>query len=213
MREWIYALVMVLVFSRMEASEAAYSDANETDVIMEEESDTYPLGVVIPLEEQSSDVHIGHGTHTYQFRLLGIQEGVQANTPFALSLKIQNERLAFVKDKKNVYQGVTDKNGMTPIFHTLKHYDADAWFIRPRFGQGPNGEDFHLTNESTGEALAGFPYTILMCEKKPKMYTGFTDENGFTAYSASKKPVNLFIYEGDVTGDKALNMKKECLKK
>jgi len=168
---------------------------------------------IIPVGEQSSGIHIGQGAYTYQFRLVGIQEGMRPNTDFALSLDIENERLEFVKDEKSVFQGKTDQNGLTPVFHTSKPYDATKWFIRPRFGEGAMGESFHLIDNKNGEPAAGFPYTILMCETTPKMYTGFTDENGFTAYSASKEVIQLHLYQYNVTNDKELNVQEECSKK
>ncbi|MFC3873500.1 hypothetical protein [Neisseria musculi] len=99
--------------------------------------------------------------------------------PYALSHR--SETPPFVKEEKNVFQGITDSEGRTAVFAFDHPMLAEGWVLRPRAGAGPFGEQF-VIRDSHGLPLPGADYALLICNNPPDIYRGYSDAEGMTAY-------------------------------
>ncbi|WP_169805543.1 hypothetical protein [Novosphingobium rosa] len=158
----------------------------------------------------SGSAQLGQGRHLYQFELRDWHGKPQPNQPFALSIQNAKGRsLPFVADRKKVYQGVTDAAGRTPVIALPFHIKPADWRLRERFGAGPYGEDFRLTDPSGKHPLAGLDYTLVACGKVPRHYEGTSNAQGFTAYIASAEAEHLTLYDRGMEDDDPEKVMKE----
>lgn len=102
----------------------------------------------------------------------------------------------FVKDEKQVFQGVTDSYGRTDVFAFEQPVDPKGWKLRPRTGKGEYGEQYVLSDQNK-QPVEAFPYLLVVCGKKPHQYQGITDKLGHTAYVATPTVQNIIILYGD----------------
>lgn len=149
-----------------------------------------------------SDI-VGAGIYHYRLVLMDADTGNPAvQRPFALSNSSVD--LPFVLEEKDVYQGVTDEAGQTPVIALDVKVEASDWFLRERFGSGPYGEQFHMINDDYPEAVVGRPYTVVLCTEQPRYFSGYTDEHGYTAYTATQEPnVRMSLYYGHVESSRS----------
>ena len=135
---------------------------------------------------------IGSGEHAYRFTLLHPRTGKPAaHTDYALSAsRATDYELPFVTDAKKVFQGRTDGEGRTPVFRLPVRLPDAAFDLRERFGSGPYGETFHLTDHNDND-LFNAPYLLITCTNPPRFFRGYTYPNGDTAYTASDGPINV----------------------
>ncbi|WP_162892715.1 hypothetical protein [Blastomonas fulva] len=135
---------------------------------------------------------IGSGDYAYRFVLLQPRTGKPApDTDYALSIsRTTGYELPFVADEKKVFQGRTDGEGRTPVFRLPVRLPDGAFDLRERFGSGPYGETFHLTDHHDND-LFNMPYLIITCTNPPRFFWGYTYPNGDTAYTASDGPINI----------------------
>ena len=135
---------------------------------------------------------IGSGAYAYRFVLRHPRTGkLAADTDFALSAsRATDYELPFVTDEKKVFQGRTDGEGRTPVFRLPVRLPDAAFDLRERFGSGPYGETFHLTDPN-GNDLFNMPYVLITCTSPPRFFRGYTYRNGDTAYTASDGPINI----------------------
>jgi len=139
---------------------------------------------------------IGQGPYRYAFVLKDPATGrPAADRPYALYLK--RGRLPFVMEKKGVYQGLTDARGRTAIFRLPFPARPTDWRLVERFGGGPLGEQFVMTNGSSDKGVARFPYTLVTCTDPPRRFHGVSDRNGLTAYAATAAPTDIQLFGGD----------------
>jgi hypothetical protein len=153
---------------------------------------------------------IGEGKYAYRFTLIDPGTNQPSpNKPYGLTTGRNNPyHLPFVADEKNVYQGVSDADGKTAIFRLPVRISDGEWDLRERFGSGPFGETFRVTNAESGKPLANFPYLLMICTTPPQYFRGLTYPNGDTAYSASAKPETIeLLYEGDFNDE---DLPKSC---
>ncbi len=135
---------------------------------------------------------IGSGDYAYRFVLLHPRTGKPSpDTDYALSIS-QNTgyALPFVADEKKVFQGRTDGEGRTPVFRLPVRLPDGAFDLRERFGSGPYGETFHLTDHRDND-LFNMPYLLMTCTSPPRFFRGYTYPDGDTAYTASDGPINI----------------------
>lgn len=135
---------------------------------------------------------IGAGDYAYRFVLLEPRTGKPApDTDYALSAsRATDYELPFVADEKKVFQGRTDSEGKTPVFRLPVKLPDAAFDLRERFGSGPYGETFHLTDHNDND-LFNMPYLLMTCTTPPRYFRGYTYPNGDTAYTASDGPINI----------------------
>jgi hypothetical protein len=152
---------------------------------------------------------VGNGEYYYQFILTDTNKKPVPNKLYALSTTGAKGQynLEFVQEEKDVFQGITDKNGKTAIFRTTTKIPLENWFLRERVGSGVYGEQFRITSSTDDTSVSDYPYTIVVCDKKPYSYSGTTDSNGYTAYGASNEIINLSLFT-DTSED--INLAKEC---
>lgn len=135
---------------------------------------------------------IGTGDYAYRFVLLQPRTGKPApDTDFALTTsRATDYELPFVADEKKVFQGRTDGEGRTPVFRLPVRLPDSAFDLRERFGSGPYGETFRLTDHHDND-LFNMPYLVMTCTTPPRFFRGYTYPNGDTAYMASDGPINI----------------------
>lgn len=143
---------------------------------------------------------VGSGPYRYQFVLRDTLGDAPAGLhPFALSHT--DFDLPFVREEKDVYQGITDAQGRTPVFAFESAPPATGWVLLERFGSGPYGERMRLRgggDDDTG--IAGMPYQIVVCGRTPRLYRGVSNRQGETAYVAASEVVTMMLYV-DAGGD------------
>lgn len=156
------------------------------------------LGSVAP---ESVEV-IGKGYYAYRFVLLHPRTGKPVpDTDFALSASRKSDyALPFVADDKKVFQGRTDGQGQTPVFLLPERLPDATFDLRERFGSGPFGETFHLTDHYDND-LFNMPYVLMTCTTPPRYFRGYTYPNGDTAYTASDGPINIRLLTLDDVGE------------
>lgn len=135
---------------------------------------------------------IGSGNYAYRFTLRHPRSGQpMPHTDYALSAsRATDYALPFVTDEKKVFQGRTDAAGRTPVFRLPVRLPDAAFDLRERFGSGPYGETFHLTDHH-GNDLFNTPYGIVACTTPPRVFRGYSYPNGNTAYTASTGPIKI----------------------
>lgn len=154
-----------------------------------------------PVEQIRPDPHavqVGSGRHRYQFVLRDtVSAAPAAMRPFALSHTQFN--LPFVHEEKDVYLGITDAQGRTPVFAFEQAPPAQGWVLLERFGSGPYGERMRL-QDGQGEGVGVMAYEMVVCGKTPRLYRGVTNAHGDTAYVATSAIVDLMLFlDGDST--------------
>lgn len=139
---------------------------------------------------------IGSGPYRYRFVLHDSPQGKPAPLrPFALSNR--RHHLPFVSDAKQVFRGMTDAEGFTPVFAFTQPIEEDSWLLRERFGDGPHGEQFRFSH-TDGKRRFGIPYVhykIVVCEPVARLHRGISDGNGHTGYVASASPIQAFLFQ------------------
>ena len=174
----------------LDAVEAAFSAAEPAPATSagEERWKALTAGTAAP----SGTETIGSGDHAYRFTLLHPRTGKPApDTDYALSAsRATDYDLPFVADEKKVFQGRTDAEGRTPVFRLPVRLPDAAFDLRERFGSGPYGETFHLTDQH-GNDLFNMPYALMTCTAPLRFFRGYTYPNGDTAYTASDGPINI----------------------
>lgn len=137
---------------------------------------------------------VGSGPHRYQFVLRDtLGDAPAALHPFALSHT--DFDLPFVREEKDVYQGVTDAQGRTPVFAFESAPPAAGWVLLERFGSGPYGERMRLRGSGDDDTgIAGMPYQIVVCGRTPRIYRGVSNRQGDTAYVAASEVVTMMLY-------------------
>jgi hypothetical protein len=145
---------------------------------------------------------VGSGEYAYRFVLVHARTGKPSpHTDFALSASRKTDyELPFVTDEKKVFQGRTDAEGRTPVFRLPVRLPDSAFDLRERFGSGPFGETFHLTDHN-GQDLFNAPYLLITCTNPPRHFRGYTYPNGDTAYAASDGPINIQLRVLDDIGE------------
>lgn len=135
---------------------------------------------------------IGSGAYAYRFVLRHPRTGkLAADTDYALSTsRATDYELPFVTDEKKVFQGRTDGEGRTLVFRLPVRLPDAAFDLRERFGSGPYGETFHLTDHNDND-LFNAPYLLITCTNPPRFFRGYTYPNRDTAYTASDGPINI----------------------
>lgn len=171
------ALAIALAFSAVRAH--AQEEARPVDAI-EAPFDATPA--------------IGSGPYRYQLTLRNDEGEAQPRRPFALSLN--NGDLPFVTEDKDVWRGMTDAHGRTPVFALPDKIKAQDIFLRPRLGDGPLGEQMQFTASGDGQPLA-MSYRLVLCTTPPQQFVGKAGRDGFTAYAASSAPVRILLYALD----------------
>jgi hypothetical protein len=156
-----------------------------------QEAPSPPEAIEAPAEATPA---IGSGPYRYQLTLRGQGGEAQARMPFALSLN--KGVLPFVAEDKNVWRGVTDDDGRTPVFALPDRIDPKDVFLRPRFGDGPMGEQMRFVSQGDDQPLV-IPYRLVLCTKPPQQFVGMSDGDGFTAYAASSTSARLLAYALD----------------
>ena len=137
-------------------------------------------------------LQVGSGPHRYQFVLRDtVSAAPAALRPFALSHTAFD--LPFVAAEKDVYQGITDAQGRTPVFAFEQAPPAQGWVLLERFGSGPYGERMRL-QAGDGEGIGAMAYELVVCGKTPRLYRGVTTADGDTAYVATSAIVNLLLF-------------------
>ncbi len=140
---------------------------------------------------------VGKGKVGYRFILLQPNSNqIAANQPFALTYA--GGKLPFVTDGTNVYRGVTDARGMTPVFVFEGNVNQQGFVLLPRVGEGNTGGFVTLSNNQK-EARRGMPYSMAVCGSKPYLFSNVTNSVGQTAYVAFNKgtKVQLLPYTND----------------
>ncbi len=175
----------------VEAIEAYFSELAQANSMQKAEADSWKAleaGSAAPTDTET----IGTGDYAYRFVLLAPRTGKPAaNTDFALSASKKTDyALPFVADEKKVYQGKTDEQGRTPVFRLPVRLPDNAFDLRERFGSGPYGETFHLTDHNDND-LFNMPYLLITCTNPPRTFKGYTYPNGDTVYTASDGPINI----------------------
>ncbi|MET4617727.1 hypothetical protein ABIA71_003315 [Stenotrophomonas sp. 2619] len=154
-----------------------------------------PAAASPQVEQIAPDPHaaqVGSGPHHYQFVLRDTVSGDPAALrPFALSHTAFD--LPFVAAEKDVYQGITDAQGRTPVFAFEQAPPAQGWVLLERFGSGPYGERMQL-KAGDGEGVGAMAYELVVCGKTPRLYRGVTTAEGDTAYVATSAIVNLLLF-------------------
>jgi hypothetical protein len=152
---------------------------------------------------------IGTGRYAYRFTLKRSGSNLAwPNHSYALTVK--GHELPFVGNEKDVYSGVTDEKGHTAVFRMDAKIADSFWTIRERFGSGPFGETFHITDEVTGGPIAYRPYLIVVCANPLQYYRGRSDELGYTAYVATPKEQKLQFYYGSLDYNDDSSLPKSC---
>jgi len=141
-----------------------------------------------------SPAAVGRGRYHYRLTLVDAEGNIEPKTPFALSLP--HRVLPFVAEQKNVWRGITDARGRTPVFALPFRLRERDVFLRGRIGDGPNGEQFWIGSDAKHPAVDQ-PYRLVVCTTPPTQYIGHTDARGYTVYAASVTPVRLHLYEAD----------------
>ncbi|MCF7751532.1 hypothetical protein KQ945_12280 [Bacillus subtilis subsp. subtilis] len=148
-----------------------------------------PPEQIVPVR---GSAQVGSGPHRYQFVLRDtVSAAPAALRPFALSHSAFD--LPFVKAQKDVYQGMTDAQGRTPVFAFERAPPAQGWVLLERFGSGPYGERMRL-QAGDGEGIGAMAYELVVCGKTPRLYRGVTNAHGDTAYVATSAIVDLLIF-------------------
>ncbi|RNJ62719.1 MAG: hypothetical protein EDM03_08670 [Porphyrobacter sp. IPPAS B-1204] len=145
---------------------------------------------------------IGSGDFAYRFVLYDPHTGMPApNTDFDFSINASaGHQLPFVADEKKVFQGRTNAEGETPLFRLDVRLPDSAFNLRERFGSGPYGEKFQLT-DIHGSGLANTPYRLMVCTQPPKSFRGLTYPTGDTVYVASEGPADIrLIIDSKLSG-------------
>lgn len=154
-----------------------------------------PNATSVSVEQVTPDPHatqVGTGAYRYQFVLRDtVSTAPAALRPFALS-HAQFD-LPFVREQKDVYQGITDARGRTPVFAFEQIPPAQGWVLLERFGSGPYGERMRL-QAGDGEGIGRMAYQMVVCGKTPRLYRGVTTAQGDTAYVATSAIVDLLIF-------------------
>lgn len=143
-----------------------------------------------------TDGIFGSGTHRYQFTLVDPFSRVAVDTQFALSLH-GNRDLPFVHDQKDVWRGVTDGRGQTPVFALPFSIKLADVFLRGRLGDGPYGEQFQV-RDSDNSLVPLYPYRLIICTNPPEYMVGLTDAGGNTFYGASQRRVPILLVAADL---------------
>ncbi len=161
--------------------------------------------------QPSGPAQLGSGRYLYQFELRDARHALEPNKPFALSTQnMRGHGLPFVADAKKVYQGVTDAQGRTPIIALPFRVKPANWRLRERFGSGPNGEDFHLTDPKGKHGLPGMGYVLVVCSKPPRHYEGVSNAQGYTAYVATEQAEQVLVYVDGGDEDIDARVKDGC---
>lgn len=145
---------------------------------------------------------VGEGRIGYRFVLFEPNTGILAvNKPFMLAHKAGN--LPFAKADEGVYLGITDAQGMTPLFLFDTQVPEDGFVLLERIGKGNSGAWLNLTDN--GKPLIGVRYTLNVCDEQPYQYHGVTNTRGQTVYVAADKGTNVHIspYAEDEAAQKA----------
>ncbi|WP_312237716.1 hypothetical protein [Stenotrophomonas sp.] len=144
------------------------------------------------LAPDASSPVIGQGRHRVQFLLRDtITQEPAAHRPFALSHA--DVDLPFVTEEKDVYQGITDAQGRTPVIALERAAPAHGWMLLERFGSGPFGERMRVVGAGGTREFPGVAYEVVVCSSVPQLYRGVTNAMGDTAYFASAGQATLHV--------------------
>lgn len=142
---------------------------------------------------------VGKGNTGYRFVLLvpGTTQPA-AKQPFVLSHS--SVKLPFANNQtENIYQGVTDERGMTPVFVFEGPVQQEGFVLLPKVGNGPVGGWVNLTNGQR-QPLVGTPYSMAVCDKSPYLFSALTNNKGQSVYvaaSGKEVKVNLLPFSND----------------
>jgi hypothetical protein len=143
----------------------------------------------------------GDGRYPYRFMLVNpATNKAWPKHPFRLFAK--NHKLPSRQNGGAVYHGVTDANGMTPIFQMKRKISDQAWDLTERVGEGRFGKSFKM--KSSGPNLwpiSGYPYAMVVCSQPPIVYLGTSDARGNTAYLATDAVGTIILMTGGDTTD------------
>ena len=150
-----------------------------------------PLPPFVFVKDIEGAPRVGKGTLGYRFVLLEPNTNrLAANTPFAISHT--QVKLPFA-GADNVYRGMTDARGMTPLFVVEQALPEAGWILVPRAGEGTQGQWLTLANPQQ-QPMAGWLYSIAVCGAKPYWVHGQTNVLGQTAYVAHAESTKLVLY-------------------
>ena len=152
----------------------------------------------------------GTGRHAHRFTLFNPQTNKPwPNHPFRLFAK--HHDLPSRQPSKSVYHGVTDANGMTPIFLMNTKIPDKGWDLTERVGEGPFGKSFYMKSSGPNRRpIIGYPHAMVICSPVPIVHFGVTDARGNTAYLASSEVGEIILLtDGDVT-DKEGAVREAC---
>jgi hypothetical protein len=147
----------------------------------------------------------GNGRYPYRFMLVNpVSDKPWPNHPFRLFAK--NHKLPSPQNDGAVYHGVTDANGMTPVFRMKYKISDQAWDLTERVGEGRFGRSFNMTSSGrNSQPVAGYPYALVVCSQPPIVYLGTSDARGNTAYLATDAVGTIkLLTGGDTTDEKEI---------
>jgi hypothetical protein len=152
----------------------------------------------------------GTGRYPYRFILLDPQTNSPwPNHPFRLFAK--HHALPSRQPSAAVYHGVTDANGMTPVFRLNNIIPDKGWDLTELVGDGSFGKSFNLkTPGRHSSPVAGYAYAMVICSQPPVVHFGVSDTNGNTAYLASNEVGEIILLTGGEVTDKEGAAREAC---
>ncbi len=145
----------------------------------------------------------GTGRYPHRFTLVNPETGKPwQNHAFRLFAKYDD--LPSQQPSKSVFHGVTDANGMTPIFRMKRRIPDASWVMMERIGDGAFGESFRIVKTGVfNKPLVKYPYTVVVCMASPIVYHGYSDHDGNTAYIAADVAMAAHLLTNDAGEDGA----------
>lgn len=144
----------------------------------------------------------GAARFAYRFTLINPETGNPwPNRPFRLFAKRHD--LPSRQPSANIFHGVTDAQGKTPIFRMERRIPDTGWVLMERIGDGAFGKSFLLTSSGRrSKPLRAYRYAVVVCATPKTVYKGYTSASGDTAYVTSDKPARIVLLtEGEGYGD------------
>jgi hypothetical protein len=155
----------------------------------------------------------GSGRYPYRFVLMNPSTNKPwPNHPFRLFAK--NLKLPSPQYEGAVYHGVTDANGMTPVFQMKYLLSDQAWVVIERVGEGRFGKSFIMKSTGRNPApIYGYPYALVVCSQPPIVHVGTSDAHGNTAYLAMDAVGTILLMAGGETTDEKEIARDACAEK
>ncbi len=135
----------------------------------------------------------GNGRYPHRLTLINPQtQKPWPNHPFRLFTKYHD--LPIWQPSEKIFHGVTDADGMTPVFRMKFRISDAGWVIMERVGDGTMGKSFRVMSKGlASKPIANYPYTVVMCTAQPIIHSGYTDYDGNTAYLAANVAATIHL--------------------